>query len=107
MTTAIDEKGYRSTESTYKSGAHEMCVTYDLEQKSHGSRIATYPKVKRVYIAGKLKDWKAGVRNKLGREVHGVRIAAARNVHCITTIPNCRRNTGRRCSGSDRPVCAI
>jgi hypothetical protein len=81
MTTAIDEKGYRSTESKYKSGAHEMCVTYDLEQKSHGSRIATYPKVKRVYIAGKLKDWKAGVRNKFGREVHRVRIAAARNVH--------------------------
>jgi hypothetical protein len=75
MTTAIGEKGYRSTESKYKGGAHEMYVTYDLEQKTRGSRTAIYPKVKRIYIAGELKDWKTGiVRNKLGREVHGVRI---------------------------------
>jgi hypothetical protein len=52
-----------------------MYVTYDLEQKTRGGGSATYPKVKRVYVAGNVRDWKTGiVRNKLGREVHGVRI---------------------------------
>jgi hypothetical protein len=75
MTTTKVEKGYRSTESKYKGGAHEMYVTYDLEQKTRGGGSATYPKVKRVYVAGNVRDWKTGiVRNKLGREVHGVRI---------------------------------
>jgi hypothetical protein len=75
MTTATVRKGYRPTESKYKGGAHEMYVTYDLEQKTRGSRTAAYPKVKRVYIAGEVKDWKTGiVRNRLGREMHGVRI---------------------------------
>jgi hypothetical protein len=51
-----------------------MFVTYDLEQKTRGG-TATYPKVKRVYIAGEVKDWRAGtVQKKSGREVHGVRI---------------------------------
>jgi hypothetical protein len=75
MTTATGERGYRPTESKYKGGAHEMYVTYDLEQKTRGEHEAVYPKVKRVYVAGNVKDWKSGtVRNKLGRQVHGVRI---------------------------------
>jgi hypothetical protein len=75
MTTTTAERGYRPTESKYKGGAHEMYVTYDLQQKTRGDQSATYPKVKRVYISGNVKDWKTGtVRNKLGREVHGVRI---------------------------------
>src|SRR5712691_2879883 len=66
---------YRSTESKFKGGAHEMFVTYDLEQKTRGGGTATYPKVKRVYIAGDVKDWKAGtVKKRTGREVHGVQI---------------------------------
>jgi len=66
---------YRPTESKYKGGAHEMFVTYDIDQKTRGGGIATYPKVKRVYIAGAVKDWKAGqVQKRTGREVHGVRI---------------------------------
>ena len=75
MTTATGERGYRPTESKYRGGAQEMYVTYDLEQKTRGRHEAVYPKVKRVYVAGNVKDWESGtVRNKLGREVHGVRI---------------------------------
>jgi hypothetical protein len=73
--TAIAQKGYRFTESKYKGGAHEMYVTYDLKQQTRGEQHAVYPKVKRVYVSGNVMDWKTGiVRNKLGRQVHGVRI---------------------------------
>src|SRR5262249_29958306 len=72
---ATRQHGYRPTESKYKGGANEMYVTYDLEQKTRGGGTATYPKVKRVYIAGDVKDWKAGaVKKRTGREVHGVQI---------------------------------
>jgi hypothetical protein len=75
MTTTTSKHHYRSTESKYKGGAQQMYVTYDLEQKTRGGGSATYPKIKRVYIAGDVKDWKAGtVQKKTGREVHGVRI---------------------------------
>ena len=73
MTTA--NTGYRPTESKYKGGAHEMYVTYDLEQKTRGAGTAVYPKVKRVYIAGDVKGWKAGdFRKRTGREVYGIRV---------------------------------
>jgi hypothetical protein len=66
---------YRITESKYKGGAREMYVTYDLAQKTHGGQTAVYPKVKRVYIAGDVKDWSVGdFRKKSGRTAHGVRI---------------------------------
>ena len=66
---------YRPTESKYKGGAQEMYVTYDREQKTRGGGSALYPKVKRVYIAGKVKDWETGdVKKKSGRKVHGVAI---------------------------------
>jgi len=75
MAITTTERHYRSTESKYKGGAKEMYVTYDLEQKTRGGGSATYPKVKRVYIAGDVKDWKVGaVRKRTGREVRGVRI---------------------------------
>ena len=75
MTTTTKKYRYRPTESKYKGGATEMYVTYDLEQKTRGGGTATYPKVKRVYIAGDVKDWKVGlVRKKSGRKVHGIRI---------------------------------
>jgi hypothetical protein len=52
-----------------------MYVTYDLEQKTRGEHNAMFPKVKRVYVSGNVTDWKTGTfRNKLGRDVHGVRI---------------------------------
>ncbi len=52
-----------------------MYVTYDLEQRTRGGRSAIYPKVKRVYIAGDVKDWKKGTAKKRsGREVYGVLI---------------------------------
>src|SRR5260370_15894772 len=67
--------GYRPTEAKYKGGAHEMYVTYDVDQKTRSGQSAVYPKVKRVYIAGDVKGWKAGAHHKrTGREVHGVRI---------------------------------
>ena len=66
---------YRPTAAKYKGGAHQMYVTYDLEQRTRGAHSAVYPKVKRVYIAGDVKGWKAGAQQtRTGREVHGVRI---------------------------------
>jgi len=75
MKTTKKQSRYRPTEAKYKGGAHEMYVTYDLAQKTRSGGRATYPKVKRVYIAGDVKDWKTGtVAKKTGRQVHGVRI---------------------------------
>src|SRR5437667_10975733 len=69
------ERRYRSTESKYKGGAEEMYITYDLEQKTRGGGTAVYPKVKRVYIAGDVKDWEIGdFAKRTGRQVHGVKI---------------------------------
>ena len=69
------ERGYKPTESKYKGGAQEMYVTYDLEQETRGNKTAIYPKVKRVYIAGDVKDWEAGkVKKRTGRKVSGVAI---------------------------------
>ena len=52
-----------------------MYITYDLEQKTCGGQSALYHKVKRVYIAGEVRDWRTGlVRKRTGREVHGLRI---------------------------------
>jgi hypothetical protein len=71
----VSERRYHPTESKYKGGAHEMYVTYDLEQKTRSDGSAIYPKVKRVYIAGQVLDWKVGVvKKKSGREVYGVQI---------------------------------
>src|SRR5512147_2040936 len=66
---------YRSTESKYKGGAQEMYVTYDVKQKTRSGDTRLYPKVKRVYIAGDVKDWKTGnIKKKSGRTVYGVAI---------------------------------
>jgi hypothetical protein len=66
---------YRPTESKYKGGADEMYVTYDLQQKMADGKAATLPKVKRVYIAGDVKDWDVGdFEMRSGRTAHGVRI---------------------------------
>ena len=68
-------QGYRSTESKYKGGAHEMYITYDLKQRTRSGDARLYPKVKRVYIAGDVKDWKTGTMKKSsGKTVHGVAI---------------------------------
>lgn len=65
----------RPTESKYKGGADEKYITYDLEQKTRGGGSVPYPKVKRIYIAGKVKDWKVGsFKKKSGRKVYGVQI---------------------------------
>jgi hypothetical protein len=67
--------GYHPTEAKYKGGADEKYVTYDLEQRTRGGGTALYPKVKRVYIAGDVKDWAVGdFSKKSGRTAHGVRI---------------------------------
>jgi hypothetical protein len=66
---------YKTTESKYKGGAEEMYVTYDLWQATRGQRPALYPRVKRVYIAGHVKDWHVGTFTKrTGKTVHGVKI---------------------------------
>ncbi|MGM0541524.1 MAG: hypothetical protein ACQEQR_03670 [Pseudomonadota bacterium] len=75
MTNQKKSNEYRSTESKYKGNAHEMYVTYDLEQETRGDKTATYPKVKRVYIAGDVTDWKIGTFDKQsGKKVFGVKI---------------------------------
>jgi hypothetical protein len=52
-----------------------MYVTYDLRQKTRGGDSKLYPKVKWVYIAGDVKDWKTGnIKKRSGRTVHGIAI---------------------------------
>lgn len=76
MTKRPQTDSYRPTEAKYKGGAKEMYVTYNLQQKTHGQGTALYPKVKRVYIAGAVKDWQVGTfAKRSGRKVHGMRIA--------------------------------
>jgi hypothetical protein len=66
---------YKTTESKYKGDAKEMYITYDLWQATRGDRQALYPKVKRVYIAGHVKDWHVGTfAKRTGKKVHGVKI---------------------------------
>jgi hypothetical protein len=75
MTSRTAEHGYRPTESKYKDGAKEAYIVYDLNQKTRGGGSALYPKVKRVYIAGHLKDWAVGdFTKKSGKVTHGVKI---------------------------------
>lgn len=74
MTTKTNHR-YRPTESKYKGGAQEMYVTYDLKQRTRSGDTKLYPKIKRVYIAGDVKDWKSGnIKKRSGRTVHGVAI---------------------------------
>jgi len=73
--TAATDRPYTPTEAKYKGRAREMYVTYDLPQRTRGEGEALYPKVKRVYIAGDVKDWKLGTFEKsTGKKVHGVKI---------------------------------
>jgi hypothetical protein len=75
MSTTIERSTYRPTESKYKGGAQVMYITYDLEQATRGGGHALYPKVKRVYIPGKVTDWRVGeFKLRSGRIVHGVKI---------------------------------
>jgi len=53
-----------------------MYVTYDLPQRTRGETRVLYPKVKRVYIAGDVKEWQVGTfAKRSGKKVHGLRIA--------------------------------
>ena len=71
---------YRSTETKYKGKAKQMFVTYDLVQKTRGDHQATFPKVKRVYVAGDVSNWEVGEFEKQsGRKVHGVKIEYAQS----------------------------
>ena len=42
-TLSESERRYRPTASKYKSGAHEMYITYNLEQKTRSNGRAIYP----------------------------------------------------------------
>jgi hypothetical protein len=73
--THASTQSYKTTESQYKGGAEEMYVTYDLWQETWGEGRALYPKVKRVYIAGRVKDWHVGTfAKRSGKHVYGVKI---------------------------------
>src|SRR5947207_9164013 len=75
MTAAVDERRYTPTEAKYKGRAREMYVPYDLPQRTRGAGEALYPKVKRVYVAGDVKDWKLGTfAKRTGKKVRGVKI---------------------------------
>ena len=75
MSANTERRRYRPTESQFKGYASEMYITYDLEQKTRGGGSAIYPKVKRVYIAGDVKEWKVGAfKKRSGRGVYGVEI---------------------------------
>ena len=75
MAKTAEKRSYQPTEAKYKGGAQEMYITYDLEQETRGGGHATYPKVKRVYIAGDVDDWQVGdFARKTGREIHGVKV---------------------------------
>jgi len=66
---------YKTTESKYKGGAEETYVTYDLWQATRGENQALYPRVKRVYIAGHVKDWHVGTfAKRTGEKVRGGKI---------------------------------
>jgi hypothetical protein len=60
MSVTAEECTYRPTEAKYKGGAQVMYITYDLEQATRGGGRALFPKVKRVYIPGKVLDWHVG-----------------------------------------------
>jgi hypothetical protein len=52
-----------------------MYVTYDIKRATRSGSQTSFPKVKRVYIAGDVKNVKTGdVKKRSGREVHGVMI---------------------------------
>jgi hypothetical protein len=75
MTRSANEHRYTPTEAKYKGRAREMYVTYDLPQSTRGEGRALYPKVRRVYVAGDVQNWRLGTFEKrTGRKVHGVRI---------------------------------
>ena len=66
---------YRSTASKYKGGAREMYVTYEVKRGTRSGSSTYFPKVKRIYIAGEVKNWRTGnVKKRSGREVHGLMI---------------------------------
>ena len=75
MKTTQPKRRYRSTESKFKGGAEEMYVTYDLEQKTRGKEPTEFPKIQRIYIAGRVKHWKTGNHlTRTGRKVHGLAV---------------------------------
>ena len=52
--------------------AHDTHIYGEVDQ---GAERAVYPKVKRIYVAGEVRDWKVGTFEKRsGRKVHGVKI---------------------------------
>ena len=109
MTTLMTKRRYRSTEAKYKGGAQEMYVTYDLHQKTRGAQSALYHKVRRVYIAGDVTNWRTGqVRKRTGREVHGLRIESSRTagatVGGVTRPSGARPNTWWSQGPSLRPL---
>jgi hypothetical protein len=78
--TASTTHRYKTTESKYKGGAEEMYVTYDLQQATRGEGRALYPKVQRIYIAGKVTHWQVGTfAKRTGKTVHGVKIDYAQS----------------------------
>jgi hypothetical protein len=73
--TESTQRHYKATESKYKGRAKEMYVTYDRWQHTRGENEALYPKVKRVYIAGEITNWKVGTfKKRTGKAVYGVKI---------------------------------
>jgi hypothetical protein len=63
------------TASKSKNGAKELYITYDLPGETRSGLSVLYPKFKRIYITGKVSDWRVGgFANRMGRQIHGVKI---------------------------------
>lgn len=78
MLNASPDRHYKPTESKYKGGAHEMYVTYDIPRKTSAGPATHVPKVKRIYISGRVKSWHLGnYAKRTGCKVHGVKIEYA------------------------------
>jgi hypothetical protein len=102
----LGHRRYRPTESKYKGGAAEMYVTYDLEQRTRGGGHALYPKVKRVYIAGDLVDWRAGsdLRKRTGKQVKGVRLQYRQSCERYRRGPYDAKRGKTKCEASSAAV---
>jgi hypothetical protein len=75
MLNSSPDRQYKSTGLKYKGGAHEMYVTYDIKRETRSGTSSATPRVKRIYISGRVKNWHVGnYVKRTGRKVYGVKI---------------------------------
>ncbi len=77
---ASKSRRYKPTEAKFKGGAAECYVTYDLPQANRSKQVLM-PKVKRVYVAGKILKWSGArkMQKRSGKVVRGLRVVYAQS----------------------------